>query len=542
MFIKFNHHEIICEGLKNVDSHIKIAVRGYIIFDEKMYFDNECSTFILNDYKKGVLNKKIPEYNGCWQIIMVDTLSHKIVIANDRWGSYPLFWVKKGNDLFISEKWQLLAAHTHKRMNEQSTIEMISFGYVLGDKTLIEDINDFSPHAIHEYYYDNSTLTDNVENYWHLHYKFDPANEKQKEKEFAELWQKQLKIYANAIKENGNTCYIPVSGGLDSRLLASEFDKHGIDIFAMTFGSYKGYDEIESALQVVSELHHSAGHFIQYLNHDTLEKKTNSHNYCNRLTTSYFGQLYLDYFYQIREESQFIIPGFSGDFMGGSLIRYRMLKWKSEQDATKYILEQRSAPMVKAFMADDRYRQHIIFALEKYFPKEDDVISNYVRWFTEHDIRRYLIRSVINEENPHGHLLLPFFDYKLIDFFLDLPVKLLINKRLYTNTQIKYLYQHHPELIKIPRSRPSGKVRPVKNAFITEYGNKIKNKIKLSLKPSQGKSQWDEHIDWYKIYKDMELPEFLNKDLIRHPNLLNKPTYIKFFDTVSKVYKELKSC
>ena len=165
-----------------------------------------------------------------------------------------------------------------------------------------------------------------------------------------------------------------------------------------------------------------------------------------------------------------------------------------------------------------------------------------MRWFTEHDIRRYLIRSVLNETNAHGHLILPFFDYKLIDFFLELPVKLLINKRLYTNTQLKYLYTHHPELIKIRRARPKGKVQRVGNAFLAEYGNKLKNKILKSFRDSQTDAQWDQSIDWYMIYGDVELPPFMDPELILHPNLKANPRYIKFFDTVSRVYKEVRSC
>ena len=542
MFINFNQNISQVTGIENNSQGIQIWVRGYIIREDKLFLENECISFIFDDYLGGLFIKNVPKYNGCWQIVIYDSNQQKVIVANDRWGSYPLFKTEHNGQLYISDNWKEILPYSHKKMNKQATIEMVSFGYVMENKTLIDGIDDFPPHAIMEHDFENGKSRVKTTDYWHLSYQFSPANEKEKEKEFANLWQSQLKIYADAIKSKSNACYIPVSGGLDSRILAAEFDKHRIDIFAMTFGSYKGYDEIDSALQVVSELRQSAGHFIQYLNQRTLEKLAESPNYCNRITSSYFGQLYLDYFCQLKDKSEFIIPGFSGDFMGGSLIRYRMLKWKSNNDAIKYILEQRSAPMVKAFYADERYRENILTAVKKHFPNDDDVISNYVRWFTENDIRRYLIRSVINEGNPHGHLLLPFFDYKLMDFFLELPVHLLINKRLYTNTQIKYLYRDHKELLKIKRSRPSGKIRPVGNAFISEYGNKLKNKFNLIFKSSQGKSQWDNDIDWYKIYGDMVLPEFLDKNLLRHPNLLNKPNYIKYFDTVSRVYEEIKSC
>jgi len=418
---------------------------------------------------------------------------------------------------------------------------MVSFGYVLGDKTLIDGMFDLPSHTIEHFHYKNGALETSSHSYWQLNYTFKPADEKIKEKEFAALWQSQLTIYAEAVKELGNACYIPMSGGLDSRLLAAEFDKHGIDIYAMTFGSYKGYDEIDAALQVVSELNHPLGHYIQYFNEKTLIQLTESENHCNRVTCGYFGQMYLEYFAMIKDKCKVIMPGFSGDFLGGSLIRYRMLSWKSNQDAIDYILDQRSAPMVKAFAADEKYEHIIQKALYDTFPSDSDVISNYVRWFTEHDIRRYLMRSVLNEQNAHGHLILPFFDYKLIDFFLELPVKLLINKRLYTNTQIKYLYSHHPELIKIERARPKRKIRRVGNAFLFEYGNKIQNKINKNFRKAQTGSQWDKDIDWYKIYDEIVLPEFMDPELFKHPNIAAKPNYIKFFDTVSRIYKEINS-
>lgn len=542
MLIEFLKDAVLIDEKKYTDSRPYIFVRGYIIHNDELYLENEAADFIKSDYIKGHFDTSVPEYNGCWHILIYDPQKHHLVLANDRWGTYPMFSVEKDANLYVSDNWRQLLPFGNKELNEQSSFEMVSFGYVLGDKTLIDGMFDLAPHSIKHYSYHDNKLKHSSSSYWELKYTFKPADEKTKEKEFADLWQKQLKIYAHAIKKLGNACYIPMSGGLDSRLLAAEFDKHDIDIYAMTFGSFRGYDEIDAALQVVSELHHPAGHYIQYLNQETLRKLAESKNHCNRVTSSYFGQMYLDYYSMIENNCQIIMPGFSGDFLGGSLIRYRMLSWKNNQDAINYILSQRSAPMVKAFVADTKYKHYIDEALSSTFPDDADVISNYVRWFTEHDIRRYLMRSVINEKNPQGYVILPFFDYKLMDFFLELPVELLINKRLYTNTQIKYLYKHHPELIKIKRAKPRGKIHKVGNAFWTEYSGKMINKLSKSLQDSRTNSQWDKNIDWYNIYHDIELPEFMDLDLIHDPLLKEKTNYIKFFDTLSRVYKELKTC
>lgn len=523
------------------DKELFIFVRGYIIYENKLYVENECRDFIRSDYKQGKFDSAVPGYNGCWQILIYDAERHELILANDRWGTYPLFKVEKDEELYVSDEWKDLLPYGQKELNEQSAFEMASFGYVLGDKTLVDGMYDVPSHSIERFTYVNGKLQTSKHSYWQLRYKFNSAKEKEKEKEFAELWQSQLSIYAEAVRRLGNACYIPMSGGLDSRLLAGEFDKHGISIYAMTFGSSKNYDEIDAAIKVVDELHHSAGHHLEYLNEDSLAKLAESENHCNRLTSGYFGQMYLDHYAAIKDKCKVIMPGFSGDFLGGSLIRYRMLSWKKNKDAIDYILDQRSAPMVRAFAGDQKYKHYIHHAINDTFPDDADVISNYVRWFTEHDIRRYLMRSVQNENNAHGFLILPFFDYKFIDFFLELPVKLLINKRLYTNTQIKYLYRHHPELIRIERAKPKGKIRRVGNAFFAEYGNKLKNRISKLLRNTETRTQWDQEIDWYKIYGNMELPDFMDPELIRHPNLKAKPTYIKFFDAVSKVYKEMKS-
>ncbi|MEA3392032.1 MAG: asparagine synthase-related protein, partial [Candidatus Marinimicrobia bacterium] len=490
MFIEYSEQKIKISNIAvKTDDKVNIFVKGYIIHHDELYFEDENLPFISNDYKNGDLVAKVRDYNGCWQIVIVDIPQKKILIINDRWGTYPLFKLQNRKTLLISDNWRKLAPFTDKKLSKQSSYEMASFGYVMGNKTLIENIDDFPAHCICEYTLTEERIVYQENSYWHLKYKFQNTDEKSKEKEFADLWQKQLEIYAKAVKRIGNACYIPMSGGLDSRLLAAEFDKHGVEIYAMTYGAYKEYGEFDSALEVVNNLKHSAGHFIQYLNQGTLERLTSSTQHGNRITTAYFGQMYLDYFEQIKDKCSVIMPGFSGDFMGGSLIRNRMLKWKTDKDATNYILEQRSAPMVRAFYKSEKYKAYIEKAIESDYPKDDDVISNYVRWFLENDIRRYLIRSVIMEKDPHGHLVLPFFDYKLIDFFLELPTELLINKRLYVNTQIKYLYDHNPTLLKIHRAKPKEKIKPIRSQIVHEYASKFKKRIRQFFKKSQDRTQ-----------------------------------------------------
>ncbi len=539
MIIHCKNHHIDFTDFNHAGNDIHVHVRGYIIHHDKMFFGHECVSFVYEDYLTKNFVQRVEKYNGCWQVIIVDKAKNILTLINDRWGTYPLYLNKSDKELFISDQWKELLPFCGKEMDKQSSFEMAAFGYVMGDRTLLEHVKDLPPHVVFEFDLSKGDINSKKYDYWHLRYKYNKANEKKKEREFADLWNRQLKIYAEGIKRIGNTCYIPMSGGLDSRLLASSMDRNKIQVEAMTFGAGASYGEIEAANNVMSKLHYKGEHYKQFLDQDKLEELAASDDYPDRLTCGYFGQMYLNFYTKIRERCSVIMPGYSGDFTGGSLIRSRMLSWKSNNDAIDYILSQRSAPMVKVMYGDEKYRSYIEEAIESSFPNEDDVISNYVRWFLENDIRRYLIRSVIMNHKDGGYVVLPFFDYELIDFFLELPVKLLVNKRLYVNTQIKYLYKDYPGLLKVHRAKPKEPIKKIRGVKFYEYSTKAKNMIKKYFSKPEMTTQWDNDIDWYKIYGNMELPAWMDKALIFHPKLQEKPTYIKYFDAVAFVYKEL---
>ncbi|MDZ7778284.1 MAG: hypothetical protein U5L09_23030 [Bacteroidales bacterium] len=99
-------------------------------------------------------------------------------------------------------------------------------------------------------------------------------------------------------------------------------------------------------------------------------------------------------------------------------------------------------------------KETIKHSLMNSIPDSDDFISSFIRWDVEQRQRRYIARSAYQyKENNNTKVLLPFFDYELMDFFADLPFKYLWNARLYTNTQLKHLYENNRTLINTQKSR-----------------------------------------------------------------------------------------
>lgn len=530
------------EGLTDLQENCKIYCRGYAIYNAKLYREREFAELILEHYIQGKVQSTLKDYSGCWQFTLIDIKADIVFVANDRWGSYPLFYYEDRDQFLISNDRHEFIALPQMKLAKTSALELGTLGYVLGDKTLLKGVKDFSAHTYTQFSLKQGFLEKQESSYWQFSYHHEPANEKEKEIEFSQLWEKRMAIYSDFLNKSNSGVYLPFSGGLDCRLLANELDKQGVRTTALTYGLSREYKEIDCALRAFSLLDNKAGHYLEYLTESTVAELKTSPYYPDPLTCAHYGQMMMDYHSKVEAEFPYIMTGFTGDLVGGSLIKNKMLKWKFPQQIMEHVINLRSAPLYKHIVAHPDYHEELTASLRASIPDDSgDIVSTYVRWFVENDARRYLIRSIIPHDNYHDRVLLPFFDYEIFDFFLCLPVKLLINKRLYVNSQIKYLYRNNPQLLKVERAKPFRKVKSVRNQLWEEYYPKLilKSGLPSQLKRDKKTVAYDD-MDWLTIYNDLELPDFLPSDLLDHPVLNKKPSYIKFLHPVSRVYKELK--
>ena len=528
------------KGFKEIDQNLLIYCRGYAEFSSNIHYKDKFIKLIISHYRNHELFERMKKYSGCWQFVIIDKKQKKIVIVNDRWGSFPLFYYNT-DELFISNYWKNFIDKTKTDINRTAALELSSLGYVLGNKTLLSGVMEFPAHTYTKISYSDNNTQFKIENYWQFNYHHQPANEKEKEIEFTRLWQKRLAFYCDFLNESNSGVYLPFSGGLDCRLLANELDKHGIRTTALTYGLNREYKEIDSAIQAFSLLNHKSGHYLEYLTESTIRNLKASLQYPDPLTCAHFGQMMMDYHSQVVDEFPYIMTGFTGDLVGGSLIKNKMLKWHSTEQIVSHIINLRSAPLYKHFINHPEYKENLLSSLKASIPQDsNDIISAYVRWFVENDARRYLIRSIIPHDNHSDRILLPFFDYEIFDFFLSLPQYLLINKRLYVNSQIKYLFNNNPQILRVKRAKPFRKVKLVGNRLWEEYYPKLilKSGIPGDLKREKKTLAYNK-MDWLDIYDDLKLPEFFPVNILNHSILRDKPAYIKFFHPVSRVFKEL---
>jgi len=210
--------------------------------------------------------------------------------------------------------------------------------------------------------------------------------------------------------------------------------------------------------------------------------------------------------------------------------------WKNKSEIINYIIHFKSTPYLKELVKKNpEIKNKIVKRLFEVIPNSNNPISAFIRWDLEQRQRRYIARSAYANINSDVKVLLPFFDYSLMDFFIDLPFDLLWNTKLYINTQIKYLYKKNPQLIKAKRVGKTQKT--IKYNFLYEYLPKIYDII-LGLMGKQKKAKRNlyEDFDYSFLSNQIKLPDFNIPDNFEN---IKYPINRLYLYSISEAYKEL---
>jgi asparagine synthase (glutamine-hydrolysing) len=537
MFLNLRLDKIEPEGFSELEGGGYIFFKGYVVRDDIIVADKDFLPTLSHDFLAGELHNRIKTYNG--NFIFVILRGKEVLAGNDRYGIYPLFYTERKNQLVISTQWQRLIPFTGKELKRESVLEILSLGYVVGNKTLVENIQEFPGATMMECQVKDGGPKTIWTRYWKLEHSFKKNNLRKLEKEFAELWKKRIALYSDYIKENGNSCLQLLSGGLDSRLLAHEFDQAGIRIHGITYGLGEESGEIITAKRVMEKLAHGATHKVFYNDPQELEKIVRSEISYERITNTRNAEKELYSYQELADKASIRVPGYSGDFMAGSHIKYRMKSWKSKQDIVNYIMKFHVTPLIRSDLAKNPdHREMLIQSLSDSIPTDRDPISAFIQWDLDYRQRRYIVRSEVEANSGPTRFLLPFFDNQLIDFFLDLPMKALLNTRLYTNTQLKYLYKSNPGLIRIKRDNDR-RQQVIRNNLFYEYNNKLRHLARMyrHRRNTSLHTNWSPDIDWQKESESWDLPAQVDEFQINTENISG--AYVTYLLSLTKLKKEL---
>ncbi|MCK7528935.1 MAG: asparagine synthase C-terminal domain-containing protein [Ignavibacteriales bacterium] len=333
----------------------------------------------------------------------------------------------------------LLDQIRNKELDPISKNEFVSAGFVSGHNTLFTEINVTQAGELlsykdgiisNEIYFNYSINVEDKGSYTDL--RFDTQ----------QIIDNTFSRLINSL--NGRMAVIPLSGGFDSRLIACKLKELGYkNILCYTFGKSKDNSEKATSEKVAKKLGLNWV-FIEY-NSENIGEYINSKDFIDyyRYYTQYSSSfMFQDYFAvkyltenKIIPQNAIFIPGYSGDFLGGSqLYKNGNTKYEaSTSELARKIFEERYInTKIKKI-----HQTEIIQKIENQLIEKVIEEKKYLAYsiFENWEIKENLSKFIGQASHIYSFFgyeyRLPFWDGELVNFFKYIPYKLKFGKIFY---------------------------------------------------------------------------------------------------------------
>jgi asparagine synthase (glutamine-hydrolysing) len=473
-------------------------VRGRAFIQDELFEEDKLAEY----FNKSSTEDTVNLANGFWGL--VKTYENSILIAADRTRSYPLFYGVIDNIVYISDDAYWVKEKVGNCEFEAiSKNELLLTGYVTGCDTLYKNVKQIQAGEIVSIDFDEKN---NIRVSPSKYYNFIHGNyfENLSREQLLEEHEHSLLEAVNRLIEyaNGRTIVIPLSGGYDSRLVATVLKKMNYsNVITFTYGRINNPESLVS--KEVARLLGYKWIFIPYDNeksfqwYNSIERK-NFSTYGDNLSTILPDREWpavweLKKQNLIPEDSVFA-PGHSGDFISGGHLPENLCREnvKVEQFVDEilkkhYVMWKWNG--VKDEWISDFSNKILNCAEIELFDKKDhasnDYASNaYEKWnWQENQVKRMANSVKIYDFFGYKYWL-PLWDYEYMNFWCKVPLKYRINKNLYD----EYVVNLYSQTTNITIHEAEKREPPLDNSNIFK---KIWNKSSgiLSFLLSKEKSQ-----------------------------------------------------
>ena len=409
-------------------------VKGYILTPENQLLrDAELVNYFSSIETEDDFKMKLQQANGLFSVIIKK--EERIFAAVDNVRAFPLFYYQKDIFFAITDcPDELTADNVPLSIDENNAVIMSYAGFVTGNKTLLKDI--FQLVAGEYLYFENNTL----QKAFHTQFLTDTFFSHSREELKKELKKVIEKTGKNLVKVlDDRPVVIPLSGGVDSRLIAYMLRKNNYDnVFCYTYGA-AGNAELNNARATAKKLGYE-WFFAEY--NEFYNEKMNQNPEFKEYThfsACYAAQSAEQDFFAMKKmfsldkiaKNAVFVPGHSGA-IAGDLLTQRM------EDSTFPYIE---------------HALETTFA--QVFPRKKEVriIKNEIGVLGDSKQRKHYPPYLIYENwrfqettSKFGHngakiwdflgyeYVLPLWDLELFNFFVKVPLIHKYDKNLYKET------------------------------------------------------------------------------------------------------------
>ncbi len=370
-------------------------------------------------------------------------------------GQYLIIWCKEGKVCLFCDRYcmntfyyrvlpdtievfdQILAIENNLVVSQSIAISFLLFGYVPGRQTLFQGIFRVMP--------GECLILDTTTGEFHIDVGCvypkivmdEDRNEDQVAEEFHALFREALEKRISKYHFN-ETLLLPLSGGLNSRyVLGTALELVSPSrIIAMTFGQRGSYD-FEIGKSVAKAV--GVRHIVYPLTPDNYNAKSLRANCLDTDGQVYFtSEAPIEIFRSFAEYGKITLSGYVGDAIMGNKVH---LDTPTSKEAIAFSDAKVGIDDPLAHYLDDKVIQSTFY----YDIGADFPLDPSEMWFFINHFTKYSLHCVFKHRN-HFTYICPFIDYAFIDYVLNLPTRMRMNRRLY----FLWLRKHFKALADLP--------------------------------------------------------------------------------------------
>ena len=431
----------------NDDKTIWIIMEGEIFNYDKLKRDlvkkghsfklNNDPEFILHLYDEytSVFEYKLKELNGIFNIVIYDRRYNILIICNDRYGFRPVYICDRGDYfLFSSEIKAILQDRNFRRcIDLEAMADFFSFGYILGNKTFFKDIKLLPPASFIKCHDDKI----DIHNYWNWNDIKSIGNNNEGEivNEIGRLWVQAVERNMKGKSKIG----VLLSGGLDSRAIASAISSKHYPIPAVTFGK-KNCDDSIIARRVCNTLG-IKNHFVE-ISADTWISSLKKTVYMAEGNLNVIHQHSWDAIDAMKNYFDINLSGFAGDLVAGG--SYLMRDFSYIGDSQKCYNKIFSKMNKEGISVKDEEKFYSSEILNDVSGLSRESLKGEVKrqkssdyFFLNNRVRKFTLLGLLMVQTKIENRV-PFFDNDFIDFVYGLPNELRFNHYIYNKMLLKF--------------------------------------------------------------------------------------------------------
>lgn len=396
---------------------------GTILNKEELNNFKDFSLLSINEYLQTT-----SKFLGFWAHIYRE--NRKVYASVDHIRSHPLFYGIKDKNFYLSDDANWVRQQVDNReMDPFSKEEFSLTGYVTGKDTLYKDVKQLQAGEILQFEDNNITL--------HRYYEY--SHEEPQTYDEQDLKQNLHKTAQESIQRlidyaDGRQIVIPLSGGYDSRLIATLLKAANYpNILTFTYG-VKGNKEAQYS-KAVAEALDLPWLFVEYTaelwqKHWSGDDKVNYQEYGSNLVSLPHVQDWLAVKIMkendLVDQSAIFVPGHSGDFVAGSHIP-KFLFFDLSQYTKKDVINQikNDHYILHPHSSNIKFDNKIDLYIQTTQPINNIVFADaYEKWDWQERQCKFICNSVRVYEFFQYDWWLPLWDKNFIHFFEELPLKL----------------------------------------------------------------------------------------------------------------------